>query len=160
MPPLLRQVYWASFSNPCCNVFKPFYLHGPAIPATYATGTSTYSADSPWWWANRVKLLCDLNYRALNPSVRGVFDQAEHWELERQEGVEAAALKYVKEGKDADAVALLQRFINENCERVGKEYRTLNQTLPETLSTAGVNYLYTDYLKDWTSQKGVPLPLP
>ncbi|MGA2987642.1 MAG: C69 family dipeptidase [Terriglobia bacterium] len=160
MPPLLRQVYWASFSNPCCNVFKPFYLHGPAIPASYATGTSTYSADSPWWWANRVKLLCDLNYRALNPSVRGVFDQTERWEMERQQGVEAEALKDVKDGRDGDAVALLQQFINANCERVGKEYRTLNQTLPETLSTAGVNYLYTDYLKAWTSQKGVPLPLP
>jgi hypothetical protein len=105
-----------------------------------------------------VKLLCDLNYRALNPSVRGVFDQTERWEMERQQGVEAEALKDVKEGRDGDAVALLQQFINANCERVGKEYRTLNQTLPETLSTAGVNYLYTDYLKAWTSQKGVPLP--
>jgi secernin len=47
MPPLLRQVYWASFSNPCCNVFKPFYLHGAQIPADYAQGTSTYSTDSP-----------------------------------------------------------------------------------------------------------------
>jgi hypothetical protein len=107
-----------------------------------------------------VKLLCDLNYRALNPTVRGVFDQTEHWEMDRQEGVEAEALKDVKDGKDRDAVTLLQQFINENCERVGKEYRTLNQTLPETLSTAGVNYLYTDYMKDWTSKKGVPLPLP
>ena len=55
---------------------------------------------------------------------------------------------------------LLQQFIDENCDRVGKEYRTLNQTLPDTLTNAGVKYLYTDYLKEWTSQKGVPLPLP
>jgi dipeptidase len=39
LPPLLRQVYWASFSNPWCNVFKPFYLHGPAVPASYSAGT-------------------------------------------------------------------------------------------------------------------------
>ena len=49
MPPLLRQVYWASFSNPWCNVFKPFYLHGPAVPASYSAGTSAYSGKSPWW---------------------------------------------------------------------------------------------------------------
>ncbi len=160
MPPLLRQVYWASFSNPCCNVFKPFYLHGPAIPASYARGTSTYSADSPWWWANRVKLLCDLNYGALNPMVRGLFDQTERWEMDRQVRVEADALKDVNSGSEAQAVTLLQKYIDENCDRVGKEYRTLNQKLPEILSTVGLNYLHTDYLKDWTAKKRVPLPLP
>ncbi|MEK7403829.1 MAG: C69 family dipeptidase, partial [Acidobacteriota bacterium] len=62
MPPLLRQVYWAGFSNPCVNVFKPFYCHGVKAPENYAKGTSTYAGDAPWWWANRVKLLCTLNY--------------------------------------------------------------------------------------------------
>jgi dipeptidase len=160
MPLLLRQVYWASFSNPCCNVFKPFYFHGPAIPASYAIGTSSYSSDSPWWWANRVKLLCDLNYRAVHPKVRSVFDETEHWEMARQAPTEMDALKLIGSGKEADAVALLQTFINANCERIEKEYRTLNQTLPDTLSAAGVNYLYTEYMKEWTSRKGVPLPLP
>ena len=159
MPLQLRQVYWASFSNPCCNVFKPFYLHGPKVPPTYATGTSTYSADSPWWWANRVKLLCDLNHPALNPTVRGVFDQTERWEMERQERMEAEALRQIKAGKEAGAVALLQQFVNENCERVEKEYRMLNQTLPEQLATIGVSYLYKDYMKEWTSKLGVPLPI-
>jgi dipeptidase len=160
MPPLLRQVYWASFSNPCCNVFKPFYLHGPTLPPSYAIGTSAYSADSPWWWANRVKLLCDLNHSALAPTVRGVFDQTERWEMERQATVEAEALRQIKAGKEADAIRLLQDFINENCERVEKEYRMLNEILPATLKTVGVEYLFTDYMKDWTSKKGVPLPLP
>jgi dipeptidase len=160
MPPQLRQVYWASFSNPCCNVFKPFYLHGPKVPASYAIGTSSYATDSPWWWANRVKLLCDLNHPALAPTVRGVFDQTERWEMERQAQVEADALRLIKAGNDADATSHLAQFINENCERVEKEYRMLNQVLPATLETVGVNYLYTDYMKEWTSQKGVPLPLP
>jgi secernin len=160
MPALLRQVYWASFSNPCCNVYKPFYMHGPAVPVSYAVGTSTYSADSPWWWANRLKLLCDLNYRALNPTVRAVFDKSECWERDRQQTVEAEALKEIQAGKEVDAVALLQTFINQNCDRIGKEYQTLNETLPEKLSTAGVDFLYADYVKRWTATKGVPLPLP
>jgi secernin len=159
MPPLLRQVYWASFSNPCCNVFKPFYLHGPAIPSSYEIGTSTYSVDSPWWWANRLKLLCDLNYRPLNPTVRRMFDQTERWEIARQHRVEAEVLKEIQAGRVAGGIACLQQFVNENSERVETEYRKLNQTLPEMLATDDTSYLYTNYLKAWTSQKGVPLPL-
>jgi dipeptidase len=159
MPPLLRQVYWASFSNPCSNVFKPFYLHGPELPQSYAAGSSTYAGDAPWWWANRVKLLCDLNYRALAPTVRGVFDQTERWEMDRQATVEAEALRQIRAGNEAGAVKLLQDFVDENCERTGKEYRMLNEILPATLKTVGIEYVFVDYLKAWTSQKGVPLPL-
>jgi secernin len=159
MPPLLRQVYWASFSNPCGNVFKPFYLHGPAVPPDLAKGTSKYSGDSPWWWANRVKLLCDLNYSALAPAVRGVFDLTERWAMERQKTVEAEARRLIVAGKKADAVRLLQDFINENCGRVEREYRMLNQTLPSMLETVGIENLSLDYIKEWTSKTGVPLPL-
>jgi secernin len=159
MPPLLRQVYWASFSSPCCNVFKPFYLGGPTVPSSYAEGTSTYSADSPWWWAKRLKLLCDLNYRTLQPAVRATFDATERWEMGRQVPVEAEALREIKAGKESAALKLLQQFTSENCERVAKEYKMLQETLPRMLETVGLDYLYTDYLKDWSSKKGVPLPL-
>lgn len=160
MPASLRQVYWAGFSSPCCNVFKPFYLGGPTVPAAYAAGTSTYSADSPWWWARRVKLLCDLNYRVLQPAVRATFDTTERWQMGRQGPVEAGAPREIKAGRSAAALRLLQQFSRENCERVEKEYRMFQATLPEMLKTAGVEYLYADYLKDWSSKKGVPLPLP
>ena len=159
MPPLLRQVYWASFSNPCCNIFKPFYFGGPKVPATYAEGTSTYSADAPWWWANRLKLLCDLNYQALNPTVRGIFDQTEKWILQRQIPYEAQALDLVNKGQQAAAVALLQKYIDENCSRIEKEYKMLNEVLPVQLNTVGIKYVFLEYLKDWTSRKGVPLPI-
>jgi dipeptidase len=160
MPPPLRQVYWASFSNPCSNVFQPFYLNGPKVPPAYAIGTSTYSVDSPWWWANRVRLLSDLNHNALCPGIRSVFDQTERWEMDRQVRVEAEALRQIQAGKEADAVTLLQQFIDENVERVGSEYQMLNHTLPETLTSAGIEYLHTDYMAEWTSKEGVPLPLP
>jgi len=160
MPPLLHQVYWASFSTPCCNVFKPFYLRGPEVPENYALGTSTYSPDSPWWWSNRLKLLCDLNYRALNPTVRGVFDLTEQWEMQRQGTCEAEALQLIEEGKGGAAVEVIQKFINENCSRVEKEYKMLNKALPTLLDTVGIEYLFADYLKDWSSKKGVPLPIP
>ena len=159
MPPLLRQVYWSSFSNPGVNVFKPFYFHGPKVPSNYAKGTSNYSSSSPWWWANRVKLLCNLNYRALAPTARAIFDLTEEWEMQRQRVYEAKALKLINEGKEDAAVKVIQKFIDENCARVEKEYKMLNKTLPDILKTAGIKYVYIDYLKSWAPKKGVPLPI-
>lgn len=158
-PPLLRQVYWAGFSNPCSNLFKPFYLHGPKTPESYAQGSSTYADDAPWWWANRVKLLCDLNFRALAPAVRGVFDRTEEWETERQRGAEQEALKLVAAGQEDAAVRVLQQFQDANCVRAEKEYRMLNQTLPRMLQTLGIEFLHTSYLRQWTTASRVPLPL-
>ena len=158
MPSLLRQVYWASFSNPCSGVFKPFYMHGPQVPKNYALGSSTYSSESPWWWANRVKLLTDLNYQALNATVRGIFDLTEDWIMKRQLTKEAKALKLLQDNKEEMAVQLLQEFVDENCSRIEKEYRMLNQTLPVMLETVGIKYIYADYLRKWSSEKSVPLP--
>ncbi len=159
MPPLLRQVYWASFSNPCCNVFQPFYLQGPTIPQEYAKGASTYSPDAPWWRANRLTLLCALNYNALAPAVRSVFAPVENWERERQINAERQAQRQLQVGKSVDAAGVLQEFINQNCRRLDREYLRLNDSLPATLKTAGLQYLFTDYVREWTSKAGVPLPL-
>jgi secernin len=160
MPPLLRQVYWAGFSNPCSSVLQPFYLHGVSVPESYSNGTSTYSSDSPWWQANRVKLLCDLNHNAACPRVRGTFDLTERWEMDRQKAVEAEARMMLARGNGAEAAKLLQRFVDENGDRITKDYRTLNESLPAMLKTVGIKFLYLDYLRDWTASKGVPLPLP
>jgi dipeptidase len=159
MPPLLRQVYWASFANPCCSLFKPFYLNGPKVPENYAKGTSTYSSDSPYWWAKRVRLLCDLNYRALNPTARGIFDLTEEWELQRQSTYEAEALQLIQRGETGAAEELLQKFVDGNCARAEREYKLLNETLATMLETVGTEYLYVDYVKGWTEQKKVPLPV-
>ncbi len=157
MPPLLRQVYWSSFSNPCSNIFKPFYLHGPKVPANYSEGTSTYSANSPWWWANQVKLLCDLSYGVLNPMVRGVFDETEKWILERREQHEFQALDLIKNEEESAAVKLLQHYIDENSKRISEEYKMLNEKLPQTLERVGIKYIFVDYLRAWSVKQGVPL---
>jgi dipeptidase len=129
------------------------------VPENYAKGTSTYSADSPFHWANRLKLLADLNYQALNPVIRGVFDVTEEWILKRQETAEAKALAFCKDGKTKEAAAVLQKFVDENCERIEKEYKMLNTQLAEMVPTVGIKYVFLDYMKDWTSKKGVPLPI-
>jgi dipeptidase len=157
MPPLLRQVYWAAFGNPCCAVYQPFYLHGCQVPTNYAVGSSTWSADSPWWQAARVRLLCDLNYPTLQPKVREVFDPTEKWIMERAEQHEVDAIRLLRDGRDAAAVERLQRLVDEDCVRIQEQCAALNRTLPGMLEKAGIRYLYTDYLKDWAKKSGVPL---
>jgi dipeptidase len=159
MPPLLRQVYWASLSNPCCNVFQPLYLHDVRAPQAWARGTSTYSSDSPWWWANRLKLLCDLNYEAVNPAVRVAFDETERWEASRQEEVEAVALRLLESGKGAEAAVVLQGFVDENSRRIEEQYPALQKAAEDALRGRGLRYVFLDYLKSWTANKGVPLPV-
>jgi hypothetical protein len=141
-------------------VSQPFYLHGPKIPDNYTSGTSTYSADAPWWWANRIKLLCDLNYRTLNPQVRQVFDKTETWVVERQKECEAKAKSLLDEGREEAAVACVREFIRQNGIRVEREYRQLIRTLPVSLQEAGIDYLFTEYMADWALKAKVPLPLP
>ena len=75
MPSLLDKVYWGSFSSPCVNVFKPFYFAGQTVPEQYGDGTNKYSEDSPWWLAEKMKRLCDLNYNKLAPVVKGIFSE-------------------------------------------------------------------------------------
>ena len=160
MPPLLRQVYWAALGNPCCGVYLPFYLHGVGVPERFGTGIGTYSADSPWWSATRIKLACDLNYRKLNPKVRQTFDATEEWEMQRQQRHETAALALIQEGKEPAARQELRRFVDENAARVEREWGMLDEVLPAMLKVAGTDYLFVDYVKEWTGKRKVPLPLP
>ena len=129
MPSLLSKVYWASFSSPCVNVFKPFYFIANAVPEQYGSGTNIYSADSPWWMAEKMKRLCDLNYNKLAPVVKGVFSETEKWELARSKTVESEVIGLLNANKGEEAAQLLQDFSKQCLARTEKEYKFLHQTL-------------------------------
>jgi hypothetical protein len=77
----------------------------------------------------------------------------------RQKRYEAEAQQLIASGDTTSAVDTLQKFVDGNCERIEREYRMLNQTLPQILETVGEDYLFTDYVREWTTKNGVPLPL-
>ncbi|MCX6620693.1 MAG: C69 family dipeptidase [Acidobacteria bacterium] len=156
--PMLGQVYWAGFSNPCTGVYQPFYLDGGRVPVSYGGGTSRFSEDSPWWLANRIKILCSLNYQALGPVVRSVFDPVESSILERQPEVEAEARKQIAAGKRRQAAAVLEDFVSANRRRIGEHLTLLNAELPALLEKSGIRYLFSQYLKEWAAKSEVPLP--
>lgn len=147
MPEMLRQVYWQGFSSPCVNVFKPFYFAGQTVPEKYAKGVHQYSPDSPWWWGEKTKRLCDLNYAKFAPVVQKVFQETESWELQRAKEMEIEALKLIKQGKEKEAELLIQKFCAENTERIEAEYNQLEKKLIEMLPEVGVEYLFVDNLK-------------
>ena len=160
MPPLLRQVYWAAFGNPCCGVYQPFYLHGVGVPEGLSVGDNMYSPESPWWLTTRLRLACDLNYERLNPRIRETFSVTEQWEMERQLPRESKALELIQSGNRAAAQNLLRQFVDENFQRVSHELKALNESVPSELTKAGVDYLFQDYLRQWILDKKVPLELP
>lgn len=160
MPPLLRQVYWQSFSSPCVNIFKPFYFAGQTVPENYAAGVFQYSPDSPWWWAEYTKRLCDLNYAKLAPIIQNVFRKTEKWQLQRAKKIERKALKLIKQGKEKEAEKLLQNFCRENTERIEAEYKQLEQKLTQMLPEVGVDYLFVDNLIKNCETNKLKLPVP
>jgi len=160
MHPMLRQVCWQSFSNPCVNVFKPFYFAGQTVPEQYAVGVFRYSPDSPWWWAEKTKRLCDLNYNRLAPVVQNVFRQTEKWQLERADKMEDEAFKLIRQGKEQEAEKLIQQFCRENTERVETEYKQLEDRLLEMLPKVGVEYLFLDNLRKNCEIGKLELPIP
>ena len=159
-PPLLRQVYWAAFGNPCCSVYQPFYLHGVGVPKHLGVGDNSYSADSPWWLATRIKLACDFNYAKLNPQVRKVFDATEKWEMDRQQQFETKTMALIEAGNLVAAQETLRQFVDENAEKVSQDVKALNESLPASLDNVGIRYLYEDYLKEWIRANEIPLQVP
>jgi len=160
MPKMLRQVYWQSFSTPCVNVFKPFYFAGRTVPANYALGVFEYSPDSPWWWAEKTKRLCDLNYAKFAPVIQDVFRKTEKWELERAKTMERQALRLIRQGKQSQARELIQKFCRENTKRIETEYKQLEKTLTQMLPEVGVEYLFLDNLKEICKTNKLKLPIP
>jgi len=159
VPAMFRQVYWQSFSSPCVNVFRPFYFAGQTVPAQFGEATNKYSSDSPWWWAEKIKRLCDLNYRKLAPVVQKVFQETEIWELERAKIAEVQALELINKGDQVQAQKILQDFCNENVKRTAKEYKMLEETLTRMVPDVGIDYLWTDFLQDNCKTNALDLPI-
>ena len=63
----------------------------------------------------------DHSVIALAPTVRGMFDQTERWEMGRQATVEAEGLKQIKAGKEADAISLPLIFVKPACHERRKD---------------------------------------
>ncbi len=148
MPPMLNKVYWGSFSSPCVNVFKPFYFAGQTIPEKYGIGTNKYAEDSPWWMAEKMKRLCDLNYKKLSPVVTAVFRETEKWELARSKTIESEVLRLLKDDAPDEAEKILQDFSSRCCLRTEKEYRFLHGILQDMIKETGVDYLWIDFLRE------------
>jgi len=157
-PPPLRAVYWASFSSPCVNVFKPFYFAGRTIPESYSNARDIYDPASPWWWAEKLKRQVDLNYNKLAPLPAAVFRETEKWELAKSRKVEEEAMRLVQSHREAEARQLLRDFSLECCNRVEKEYARLHQLLETKVAEHGTDYLWLDALRENCKTNALPLP--
>jgi len=160
MPAMLRQVYWQSFSTPCVNVFRPFYFAGQTVPAQFGEATNKYSSDSPWWSAEKIKRLCDLNYRKLAPVVQSVFQETERYQLQTAKVIEGQALELIKNGNEEKAQKILQDLCNNHIKRTAKEYEMLTETLTRMVQVGGTDYVWLDFLQANCKINALDLPIP
>ncbi len=141
------------------NVFRPFYFAGQTVPDQFGEATNKYSSDSPWWSAEKIKRLCDLNYRKLAPVVQRVFQEIERDQLEKAEIIEVQALELINKGDEKKAQKILQDFCNENVKRTAKEYKTLTHSLTRMVPVVGIDYLWVDFLQANCKTNALDLPI-
>lgn len=98
--PELIGVHWLAMGIAAQSVYVPFYSYGQKVPAMYAHGKETYSANSAYWvfkqasvlldrhWARNAKLLAgvqrDTNQaltQQLRQSDQALAEQASHQDL-------------------------------------------------------------------------------
>jgi len=95
-----------------------------------------------------MKRLSELNYNKLAPVVKGVFSETEKWELARSKTIESEVLGLLKAGNNEEAEKVLQDFSHQCITRTEKEYKFLHQTLQNMITEVGVDYLWTEFLRE------------
>lgn len=129
MPDLLRASCWAGMSTPCTSVFMPFYPKGVSIPGNLSVADDAFSERSPWWVFKRLQRHTERNYPVLGPVARSAWKDAERRMVGQRSKVERAALQLIEEGEEAEAVELLQEFVNTCSEESLGQAGHLNRLL-------------------------------
>jgi len=135
MPDLLKASCWASMVAPCTSVFMPFYPKGVGVPRDLSMADKEYSASSPWWVFKRLQRRTERNYPVLGSVARRVWKEAEKRMMKQRFIVERKALQLIREGEEAKAADLLQRFVNTCSEAALKRARQLDRLLYELEKT-------------------------
>jgi len=132
MPDLLKASCWASMAAPCTSVFFPIYPDRTNIPQKLSFADKTYSKESPWWAFKRLQRHTERNYPVLGSLAKSVWRETESKMMEQRRFAEQKALQLIRIGKEAEAVELLQGFINDCSEETLTMAERLGRLLYET----------------------------
>lgn len=110
-------IYWCSFYSPCLGLFLPIFCEGE-LPALLTRGSATSSADSPWWqfYAVNRSVLQDPVTRT--PLVRQYWQTFQAELFASAYPVAGQARQMIDDGKRAEALRLLNRYMSDNAKQM------------------------------------------
>lgn len=129
IPDLLKAQCWICMAAPCTSVFMPFYHKQVKVPENLSIADKEYSASSPWWVFKKLQRHTERNYPLLGYAVRKVWKDMERRVISQRSMIENEALDLIREGKEAEAISILQDFVNTCPENSIRQARQLDKLL-------------------------------
>lgn len=113
LPNPIGGVLWYGNDDPNMIAYTPVYCNSRHVPACYdAKGANdhTFSWESAFWVCNWVANMTYPRYSQLYPEVKALQTKLESHYSQEQPSIEQKALALYQEGKQEEAIALLDKY--------------------------------------------------
>lgn len=115
-PRELTATVWTAFGSPCLSVFRPVYPFAVGLLQELDTGSSTFSADSPWWKFERLQRMAAANPSLATP-IRSVYAPLQEQFFADAAEAESKAEQLLATGNAPAAQTLLREIVDDTTRR-------------------------------------------
>ena len=110
LPVEVGSVMWYAMAIPGYSGYFPVYAGASSLPEEYQNVNSAYGWNSAWWTFRMLQKVTDQDHDLLFSILKCFWEGQRAVIMNNGDKVEARALAYLREGKKAEAIALLDRF--------------------------------------------------
>lgn len=110
LPVEIGSVMWYAMVTPSFSGYFPVYAGATTVPESFSSVNSAYYPGSAWWTFRLLQKIGDASYDQVCPQILN-FWTANHANLvHSKNALEEKALGLLKQGKKAEAIALINTF--------------------------------------------------
>ena len=132
LPDEVGALNWFGVDDSATSALTPVYVCTRQVPQCFAVGNGdmmTWSETSAFWLFNRTTHLAYLFYDRVAPELRAAIDRYENESQVLVAEMDAKALKMLKAGNQAQAVAALTEFSNTRAQKLFDDWKALGNTM-------------------------------
>ena len=160
LPDEVGALNWFGVDDSATSALTPIYVCTQQIPQCFAVGNGdmmTWSETSAFWLFNRTTHLAYLFYDRVAPELRAAIDQYETESQALVNEMDAKALKMLKAGNRAQAVAVLTAFSNNRAQKLFDDWKALGNTMLVKYMDGNIKQTNDDgTFKDNGNGRGIP----
>lgn len=145
LPAEIGGVMWWSLCTSKTSPYVPWYFGAESFPEPYTKGNMEDREDSAYWVFDALRKYVDKNYSRTIHKVADTWTTFETQEMEKQNSLEAEAMKIYKESGPKAAAIFLNAYSNSMGEY---GYETAQELLLD-LKADAVKYFYDIEDKNW-----------